>query len=57
MYGTPSTPLVPLTGFGMSAGTFAILGYPVIAISASVLAGLLAGFLLVKFGIKKKTLA
>lgn len=57
MYGTPSAPLVPLTGFSVSAGTFAILGYPVLAISASVLAGLLTGFLLVKFATRKKTLA
>jgi hypothetical protein len=54
LYGSHSHPLVPLTGFGMTAGASALAGYPFLAIGFALVATSLAGLILVQIRIAKK---
>ncbi len=54
MYGSHSHPLVPLTGFGMTAGASALAGYPFLVIGFALVATSLAGLVLVRKRSNKK---
>jgi hypothetical protein len=53
MYGS-TNPLVPLTGFGMTAGASVMAGYPLVALGISLVATALGGVLLVRLRTAKK---
>lgn len=53
MYGS-TNPLVPLTGFGMAAGTSVMTGYPLVALGISLVATAFGGVFLVRSRTGKK---